>query len=82
MYNTKNKVMYLSKAVTILMMVISVNAFAQDSKMENSTMDTAKQQYEIGENYFYGKTVKKDVQKGISFFKAAAENGYGKAQLN
>lgn len=74
--------MYLSKVLTILMTVISVSAFAQNSKMKTSDINKAIATYQIGENYFYGKTVKKDLKKGIIFMEEAANNGYSKAQLN
>jgi TPR repeat protein len=74
--------MYLSKTLTILMTVISISVFGQDSKIENAEMQATITQYNIGENFFFGKTVNKDTKKGIKFIEASANNGYGKAQLN
>lgn len=74
--------MYLSKAFTIIMTVISISVFGQDSKIENTQMQATINQYNIGENFFFGKTVDKNTKKGIEFIKASANNGYAKAQLN
>ncbi len=74
--------MYLSKTLAIFMTIISMSGFAQNSKTDTTDLNMAVNQYNIGENYFHGRTVAQNMSKAISFMEAAGENGYAKAQLN